>query len=86
MSYVIVKNADGAVVSYGPNDGMYEPTLAQGEILTIEENDIAEPLIKEYTDRLQAEAEDNALAAQTAKNALLERLGITADEAALLLG
>lgn len=40
---------------------------------------------KEYADRVKAQAEAEADKA-TARQAVLDRLGITADEAALLLG
>lgn len=86
MSYKIVKNAAGEVISFGPNDDMYEPTLHDGETLTIESDKVAEPLIKAFTDKLAAEAAAAEAAAAEAKAALLERLNITAEEAAILLG
>ena len=36
MSYKIVRDAAGTLVCFGPNDGMYEPTVKDGETLTIE--------------------------------------------------
>jgi hypothetical protein len=82
MTYKIVRNILGEVVCFGLNDGNYEPTIKVGEVLSIETNAIAEPLIKAFTNKAKLEAE----AAATAKAALLARLGITADEAKLLLG
>lgn len=37
MSYKVVRNASNAVVAWGPNDSNYEPTIAAGCTLTIEE-------------------------------------------------
>ena len=82
MTYKIVKNLAGDVVAFGPNDDNYEPTVKDGEILTIESNKIADDLIKEYQAKELARL--NQLAND--KTALLDRLGITADEAKLLLG
>lgn len=31
MSYIIVKDAAGELVCFGPDDGMYEPTLARDQ-------------------------------------------------------
>ena len=86
MTYQIVKNANGEVIAYGPNDGMYEPSLKNGDVLTIEEDDSALPLIEAYQAKVMAEINAIDLAKTAAKTELLERLGITADEAALLLG
>jgi len=36
MTYKIVKDAQGKIVAVGPDDGMYEPTLKAGEVLSIE--------------------------------------------------
>ena len=36
MSYKIVRNSQGDVVAYGPNDDNYEPHIKTGEVLTIE--------------------------------------------------
>jgi hypothetical protein len=48
MSYKIVKNSAGELVAFGPNDENYEPTVKDGETLTIETGKVAEDLIKEY--------------------------------------
>lgn len=85
MTYKIVKNATGEVVCFGSNTDMYEPTLQKGDVLTIEPDEIAEPLIEAFTAKLKADAEAAELAAANAKAAILERLNITADEAKLLL-
>jgi hypothetical protein len=36
VSYKVVRDASGKVVCFGPNDGMYEPTIKDGNTLTIE--------------------------------------------------
>ena len=36
MTYRVVKDAQGKIVAVGPDDGMYEPTLKAGEVLSIE--------------------------------------------------
>jgi len=36
MSYKVVRDAVGTLVCFGPNDGMYEPTIKAGHTLTIE--------------------------------------------------
>ena len=36
MSFKIVRNAQGDVVAYGPNDDNYEPTVKSGEVLSVE--------------------------------------------------
>jgi hypothetical protein len=48
MSYKIVKNQSGEVVAFGPDDENYEPTVKDGETLTIESGKKAEDMIKEY--------------------------------------
>jgi len=37
MTYKIVRNSQGEVVAFGPNDGMYEPSVKSGEVLSIED-------------------------------------------------
>lgn len=86
MTYKIVKNADGEVIAYGLDNGMYEPSLKKGDVLTIEEDDSALPLIEAYQAKVTAEINAIELAKTAAKTELLERLGITEDEAKLLLG
>ena len=72
-----------------PNRTRIEVNCTTGEVLEIELTD-AEVAELAYQAELAADqkAEDDRIAAEraTAKAALLERLGITADEAALLLG
>ena len=74
--YIIVKNSAGITISYGKNDGHYEPGLQPGQTLEIVSDEIAMPLIKELHDRLDAEAE----AAKTAAQAKLSALGLTTDD------
>ena len=72
-----------------PNPTRIEVNCTTGEVLEIELTD-AEVAELAYQAELAADAkaEDDRIAAQRAvdKAALLDRLGITADEAALLLG
>lgn len=72
-----------------PNPTKIEVNCTTGEVLEIELTD-AEVAELAYQAELAADkkAEDDRIAAEraTAKAALLERLGMTADEAALLLG
>jgi hypothetical protein len=72
-----------------PNPTRIEVNCTTGEVLEIELTD-AEVAELAYQAELAADAkaEEDRIAAQRAadKAALLERLGITADEAALLLG
>ena len=37
MTYKIVRNALGDVVAFGPDNGMYEPTIKTGEVLSLED-------------------------------------------------
>ena len=38
MSYKVVRNSDGLVVAFGPNNEHYEPTVKTGETLVIEQD------------------------------------------------
>lgn len=38
MSYKVVRNSDGLVVAFGPNNEHYEPTVKAGETLVIEQD------------------------------------------------
>lgn len=38
MSYKVVRNSDGLVVAFGPNNEHYEPTVKAGETLAIEQD------------------------------------------------
>jgi hypothetical protein len=84
MTYKIVKNSIGEIVAYGKDNGMYEPSLKKGDILTVEDDDVAEPLIEALQTKLAADRIANETAKATVKLQLLERLGITAEEARLL--
>ena len=62
-----------------------EHNVETGEVIEREMN--AEELAQWEADKVQAQAETEALAAkESARQAILDRLGLTADEAALLLG
>lgn len=62
-----------------------EHNVETGEVIEREMN--AEELAQWEADKVQAQAEAQALAAkESARQAILDRLGLTADEAALLLG
>jgi hypothetical protein len=37
MTYKVVRNLNLGVVAFGPNDQNYEPTIKNGEVLTIED-------------------------------------------------
>jgi hypothetical protein len=69
---------------------MTTPQISEANILTGETivRDMNEAELAQYkTDQAESKANAQALADKaTAKQALLDRLGITADEAALLLG
>ena len=82
MSYILVKDANDNLIAFGLNDGNYEPALQAGEKIVIEDENVALPLIDAYLSKVEADQ----FAAKNKKDALLERLGITAEEAALLLG
>jgi hypothetical protein len=86
MTYKIVKNANGEVIAYGLDNGMYEPSLKKGDVLILEEDAAAQPLIDAFHAKLEADKIADEAAKSQAKAALLERLGITEDEAKLLLG
>ena len=74
MTYKIVRNAQGNVVAFGPNDDNYEPAIKDGQVLTIEDN--APP-----TD---ISATDAQAAAKKSAYKKLAALGLTADEIAAL--
>lgn len=38
MSYKVVRNLDGLVIAFGPNNEHYEPTVEASQTLSIEEN------------------------------------------------
>jgi len=74
MAYQIIRDAQGAVVYSGPNDGTVNPFLADGQILAIEDN--APP-----PDTTIADAQ---AAAKKSAYKKLAALGLTADEIAAL--
>jgi len=78
MTYKIVRNAQGDVVAFGPNDDNYEPTVKDGEVLSVEDK-----LPAAYIKELAAAATALA-AARTSALAKLAALGLTADEIAAL--
>lgn len=57
-NYKIVKNAAGVMTAYGPNTGDYEPTLQDGETLTIVTQEVANGLIAD-SQAAQATAAQN---------------------------
>lgn len=72
-----------------PNPTRIEVNCTTGEVLEIELTDAEVAELAAQAELAAAQkAEDDRIAAEkaVAKAALLERLGITADEAALLLG
>jgi hypothetical protein len=83
MRYKLVKNQANELIAFGPDTEMYNPALAQGQTLVIEEAETAEPLIAAFTQKLQTEQEakknirDSALAK-------LAALGLTEEEIAAL--
>jgi len=78
MAYKIVRNAQGDVVAFGPDDDNYEPTIKTGEVLSVEDKAPAA-----YIKQLAATATAQA-AARTSAIAKLAALGLTADEIAAL--
>ena len=64
MSYKIVRNAQGDVVAFGPNDKNYEPRVKSGEVLSIEDV-FTPPAIKPETQKIDlnslTEAEKQSL-------------------------
>ena len=73
MKYQIVRNAAGEVVCFGPDDGMYEPTLKAGEKLSVQDR-LPEPSAKDVADDRKV---DDARASAIGK---LKAFGLTSDE------
>ena len=71
MTYKIVRDAQGEPVAFGPNDGMYEPTIKAGEILSIEDT------IPATYFEAQEVTEANRLATITAAREHAASLGFT---------
>ena len=89
MTYKLLKNSAGEVIAYGPNDDMYEPSLKKGDVLVIEEDEIAQPLIAELNAKLLARSLAESASKEAAKAsaiAKLEALGLTEDEAKAIFG
>lgn len=77
MTFKVVRDANANVICFGPNDDHYNPTLSTGQSLHIEDNEPAE-----YIAELQNKAKNQAAARQ----AIFDKLGLTANEAAALFG
>ena len=73
MKYKVVKNEQNKIIAFGPNDNNYEPHIADGQILSLQDE---QPIF----DTTEADAQ------AVARQAVLDKLGLTADEAAALLG
>ena len=89
MTYKIVKNELGEVIAYGPNDGMYEPSLGPNDVLIFADATEAETLIKSFNDKIKAKLIANETAITNAKNSALIKLaalGLTEDEAKAIIG
>ena len=78
MAYKIVRNSAGDVVAFGPDDNNYEPTIKDGEVLSVEDK-LPVSYIKELAAATTAQA-----AAKTSAQTKLAALGLTADEIAAL--
>jgi hypothetical protein len=74
--YKIVKDKDGNLICYGPNNEGYEPNVKAGETLTLESAEIAEPLIKAFNDKQS----ENAQKAIDSAKSKLAALGLTTDD------
>ena len=83
MKYVIVKDADGELVCYGPDDGMYEPVLAPGQTRHVVD-ELPEPS-KKQKDAVKAKDEP-VVATRSGVLQKLAALGLTEDEIKLLFG
>ena len=73
MTYKVIKNSAGKIVAFGLNDGNYEPTIKNGEIVSLQ-ND--QPVL----DTTETDAKI------AARQAVLDKLGLTADEADAIFG
>jgi hypothetical protein len=81
MNYIMIKNANDDLISFGLDDGNYAPVVQIDQTLTVEDEKVALPKINAFL--LNLEKKNSAQIA--AKAELLTRLGITAEEATLLL-
>ncbi len=73
MKYKVVKNDKNQIIAFGPNDDNYEPHIADGQVLSLQNE-------KPVLDTTETDAKI------AARQAVLDKLGLTADEAAALLG
>jgi len=78
MSYKIVRNTDGEVVCFGPNDNNYEPVVKEGEELTIEDTIPS-------SSQKDLDAVEAAVAVKASAVEKLVELGLTADEVAVVI-
>jgi len=74
MTYQIIRDAKNNIVYSGPNDGSVNPYLADGQVLTIEDN----------TPPPDTSATDARAAAKKSAYKKLAALGLTAAEIAAL--
>jgi hypothetical protein len=81
MSYKVVRDADENVICFGPNDDNYDPVIATGQVLHVEDSKPTD-----YIAELQKQEKTKAAARQAVLDKLGDKLGLTADEAAALLG
>lgn len=77
MKHVIVLDADGELVCYGPDNGMYEPTLAPGQTLHVV--DVMPEPSKKQRDAEKAE-ERSKRAVKDSALAKLKAVGLSVDE------
>jgi hypothetical protein len=77
----MIKNANNELIAFGLDDGNYAPVVQNDQTLSIEDEKVALPEINKFL----ADLKTKNSAQLAAKTALIQRLGITADEARLLL-
>ena len=73
MKYKVVKNSEGKIVAFGLDDGNYDPTIKDGETLSLQDN---QPVLDTTDADAKAAKRLEAIA----------KLGLSADEAAALFG
>ena len=89
MKYKIVKNELGEVVAYGPNDGMYEPSLKENETVTLVDAKDVDKVIESFHKKISAEIAAQDAAANNLKSSAITKLaalGLTEDEAKAIIG
>lgn len=77
MKYIIVKDAAGELVCFGPDNGMYEPTLIPGQTLHVVD-ELPEPS-KKQKDAEKAEKQARRAVKDSAL-AKLRAVGLSVDE------